>query len=98
MRICSSAGRVTVAVPLLVTAICFLLLLEFLQHGVQLVEPLRPGALVALHPVVDRLERVAVEPVEPLPSLFTHVNRSHGAEHPEVLRDLWLGQAEQAYE
>src|SRR6266508_4664331 len=35
MRICSSVGSVTVAVPLLVTAISFLLLLEVLQHDVQ---------------------------------------------------------------
>jgi hypothetical protein len=36
MRICSSVGSVTVAVPLLVTAISFLLLLEVLQHDIQL--------------------------------------------------------------
>src|ERR687894_2043196 len=41
MRICSSVGSVTVAVPLLVTAtVSFLLLLQFLQHAVQPVEPL----------------------------------------------------------
>src|SRR6266436_2711824 len=83
MRICSSVGSVTVAVPLLVTAISFLLLLEFLQHDIQPLEPLRPGALVGLHPVVDGLERVAVQPVEPLPSLVTHVNHSHFSEHPQ---------------
>src|SRR5216117_3737830 len=85
MRICLSLGRVTVAVPLLVTAISFLLLLEFLQHDVQLVEPLRPGELVVLHPVVDGLERVAVQPVQPLPSFVTHVDGSDFAEHPQVL-------------
>src|SRR5436309_13226169 len=56
IRICLSLGRVTVAVPLLVAAIPFLLLLEFLEHHVQLVEPLRPGALVGFHPVVDGIE------------------------------------------
>jgi len=45
----SSVGSVTVAVPLLVAAISFLLLLEVLQHSIQLAEPLRPGALVVLH-------------------------------------------------
>src|SRR6266568_6386938 len=94
MRICLSFGRVTVAVPLLVTAISFLLLLEFLQHDVQLVEPLRPGALVVLHPVMDGFERVAVQPVEPLPSLAAHVYRSHFAEHPQVLGDLRLTEPE----
>src|SRR6476659_7006448 len=49
IRICVSVGRVTVAVPLLVTAISFLLLFEFLEHDIELVEPLRPQALVALH-------------------------------------------------
>src|SRR6266566_5808684 len=64
MRICLSVGRVTVAVPLLVIAISsFLLLFEVLQHDVQLVEPLRPQALVARHPVIDGLEGVAVQPV-----------------------------------
>src|SRR5712691_5302521 len=82
MRICLSVGRVTVAVPLLVIAIFFLLLFEALQHDVQLVEPLRPQALVARHPVMDGLERVAVQPVKPLPSLVTHVYRPHFAEHP----------------
>src|SRR5712691_12390192 len=53
IRICSSVGRVTVAVPLLVIAIFFLLLLVILQYDVQLVEPLRPQALVVLHPVMD---------------------------------------------
>src|SRR5918997_5783466 len=51
MRICSSFGSVTVAVPLLVTAhISFLL--QFLQHAFHPVEPLRPRTLVLLHPVV----------------------------------------------
>src|SRR5207253_6570176 len=65
MRICSSVGRITVAVPLLVVTatISFLLLLEILQHDIEPFEPLRPRVLVVLHPVVDRLERVAVQPV-----------------------------------
>jgi hypothetical protein len=39
IRICSSVGSVTVAVPLL-TTISFLLLLELFQHDIQLVESL----------------------------------------------------------
>src|SRR6476661_4356799 len=85
MRICRSVGRVTVAVPLLVTAISFLLLFELFQYDIQLLEPLRPGALVGLHPVVDGLERATVQAVEPLPSLIAHVDRSHFAEDPQVL-------------
>src|SRR5262245_65956155 len=67
MRICSSVGSVTFAVPLLATAIAFLLLVV-LVHDVQLVEPLRPRPLVLLHPVVDQLDCPRVEPVVPLPS------------------------------
>src|SRR4029077_20019091 len=83
MRICVSVGRVTVAVPLLVTAISFLLLFEFLEHDVELLESRRPGALVVLHPVVNGLERPAVQPVEPLPSLVAHVDRTDLPEHPK---------------
>src|SRR5215218_8296009 len=89
MRICSSVGSVTVAVPLLVTAISFLLLLEFLQHGIQPAEPLRPRALVVLHPVMNGLERKTVQPVKPLPSFLTHLNRSHFSEYPQMLGHLW---------
>ena len=78
--------------------ISFLLLLEVLQHDIQLVEPLRPRALVGLHPVVDGLERVAVQPVQPLPSFVTHVNRSHFSEHPQVLGHLRLSQPEHAHQ
>jgi hypothetical protein len=71
-----------------------LLLLEVFQHVVEPLEPLGPSALVGLHPVVDGLERVTVEPVQALPSLVTHVNRSYFAEHPQVLGHLRLGQPE----
>src|SRR5688572_20153136 len=57
IRICVSEGSVTFALRLL--TVISLLLLEVLQHGVQLLEPLRPRALVGLHPVVDWLERRA---------------------------------------
>src|SRR4029077_14535763 len=91
IRICVSVGRVTVAVPLLVTAISFLLLFESLEHDIELVQPFRPQALVALHPVVDRLERRPVQPVKPLPAVVANLHGSHFAEHPEVLGHLWLG-------
>src|SRR5829696_6295226 len=83
MRICSSAGSVTVA-PLFATASPFLLF-RFLQNGVQLIEPSRPEALVTLHPVVDRPERLGVEPVQPMPPLPTHLHHPHLPEHPKML-------------
>src|SRR5919107_766761 len=54
--------------------------------------------LVLLHPVMDGLERVAVEPVQPLASLVTHVDRPHLSEHPQVLGYLRLRQPEQAHQ
>ena len=47
---------------------------------------------------MDGLERVAVQPVQALPSFAPHVNRSHFSEHPQVLGHLWLGQSEQAHQ
>src|SRR5262249_20909881 len=71
IRICSSVGSVTVA--LRVTVMSFVLLVfEFVQHGIELLEALAPRALVVLDPVVDRLERLAVQPVEPLPPSLAH--------------------------
>jgi hypothetical protein len=99
MRISSSLGSVTLAGPLLVTSvISLLLLLEVFQHDVQPLEPLRPTLLVVLHPVVDGLERVPVESVQPLPSVFAHVDRSHLAEDPQVLGHLRLIQAERGHQ
>src|SRR5690349_7196574 len=98
MRICSSVGSVSIAVPLVGTAISFLLLLEVFQDVIQSIEAFRPGALVTRNPVVNRLERTAVQPVEPLPSALPHVDRAHFPEHPEVLRHLRLGEPEQLYE
>src|SRR4029450_2218478 len=86
MRICSAVGSVTVAVPLLVTAISFLLLLELLQHDVELVEPLRPGAFVVLHPVVDGLERRPVEPIHARPSFAAPPDRPPPC-HADI---IWL--------
>jgi uncharacterized protein YndB with AHSA1/START domain len=47
---------------------------------------------------VDGLERTAVQPVQPLPSFLTHVNRPHFSEHAKVLGYLWLGQTDQAHQ
>src|SRR3954465_11235468 len=85
IRICVSVGRVTLAVPLFVTAISVLLLFEFLENDIELVEALRPQALVVLDPVVDRLERRPVQSIEPLPTMVTDLHGSHFAEHWQVL-------------
>src|SRR6202011_5889509 len=77
IRICVSVGSVTTAVPLLVTAISLLLPLEFFQHDIQSIEAPRPRPLVVLHPVMDRLERVTIKPVDPLPPFITHVHEPH---------------------
>src|SRR5260370_881911 len=96
MRICSWGGSVTFAIPL-VTAIFLLLLFEFVQHDIQLVESVRPQALVLLDPIMNGFERIAVEPIHPLPSFLSHLNRSHFSEHPKVLGHLWLTHPEQAH-
>src|ERR687894_412370 len=98
MRICSSVGSVTVAFPLPVTPTSFLLPLEVLEHRVHPVEPLRPYALVAPHPIVDGLERPRVQPVHPPPPLPARLNRPHLAEHPQVLGHQRLGHPRPAHQ
>src|SRR5215213_2444261 len=85
MRISSSVGSVT--------SMAFLLL-EVFEDVVQLVEPLRPQPLEPAHPVVDGLERPAVDPVDPAPSHVADVDRPHLAEHAQVLGHLRLAQPE----
>src|SRR5262249_37198142 len=85
IRICSSVGSDTVAVPLLLAVISCLLFPELVEDGVQRLEALRPGALVLLHPVVDGLERPAVESVDPLSSLAADVHQPHLPKHAQVL-------------
>src|ERR1039458_5475887 len=48
------------------------------------VEALRPRPLVVLHPVVDGLELVAVDPVHPLPPFITHIHQPHLPQHAQV--------------
>src|SRR6185437_387853 len=95
-RICSSVGSVTVA--LRVTVISFVLLFEFFQHCIELLEALAPRALVVLHPVVDRPQRLAVQPVQPLPPRLPHLDGSDLPEHAEVLRHLRLGETQGEHE
>src|SRR5215217_901167 len=98
IRICSSVGSVTVALPLPVTSTPFLLPLEVLEHGVHSVEPLRPEALVAQHPIVDGLERPRVQPVHPPPPLVARLDRPHLAEHPQMFGHQRLGHPQPAHQ
>src|SRR5262245_27271576 len=87
IRISVSDGSVTTAEPLPTgVTIALVLPFEFIQQVVQRVEALVPGALVVLHPVVDWLERHAVEPVQPLPALIPCFHKPHLPEDPQVLR------------
>ena len=47
---------------------------------------------------MDGLERVSVQPVEPLSPFVTHFDRPHFSEHPQVLGHLGLGQPEPAHQ
>ena len=47
---------------------------------------------------MNGLERLAIQPVQPLPSFFTHVNRPHFPQDPQVLGHLWLSQPELAHQ
>src|SRR6185436_15434609 len=95
MRISVSDGVVTFArLPLVTCDISLLLSLEVLEHVVETAEPLAPKLLEADDPVVDGLQRLAVDPVQAPPPLVADLHRSHFAEHLEVLGDLRLGEPE----
>src|SRR5688572_17739239 len=89
MRICSSVGSVTFAVPLLVTAISFLLL-EVLKYVVQPVEQLRPGTLVGHATGVDGIECMDDAQVQQPAPLLSHVHLAPLPDHPQLLRYLGL--------
>src|SRR4051794_16129239 len=77
IRISVSLGSVTVAVPLFATVLIFaLLVLEFVQDVVERRVALLPRPLVARDPVVDRLERMAVEPVQPPAAVVADVHEA----------------------
>ena len=96
--------------PLLVCAIVLLLLLVFvavlvfkvlafkvLEDVFEQLEPLFPEVLIAGYPVVDGLQGLRVQPVEPLPPFVAHVHGAHLAEHAKVPRNVRLGQAEELH-
>src|SRR5947209_9546721 len=68
------------------SASSFLSVLELLEYGVEPVEPLGPRLFELPHPVVDRLERRAVEPVEPPPPVVARLHGADLAQHLKVLR------------
>ena len=87
-------GRSATALAVIVLLLSF----QVFQHGVELLEPLRPRPLVGLHPVVNGLQRVAVEAVQAPASVVAHVDRADLTQHAQVLRHLRLGEPEQTDE
>src|SRR5262252_349140 len=100
IRICLSVGSATVVVRLPVSAVMLFstLLFQLVQHGIQRFEAVRPGAFVALHPVMDGLERVTIESVHALPSLVTHLHGANLSKNPQVLGYLGLCHAKQLHQ
>src|SRR5436190_14725122 len=93
MRICVSCGSVTTAL-LLVVAISVSFLLELLQHRVEArVAPL-PRLLEPAHPVVDGLQRLAVDGVDPPAPLVADAHEADLAQYPQMLGYLRLRKAE----
>jgi hypothetical protein len=72
-----------------------LLVLQFFQHFVQTFESARPGRLIGPNPVVDGLEGLPVQAVDPLPALVADSDEADLPKHPEVLGDERLRQPEQ---
>jgi hypothetical protein len=85
---------VSTAVPLLATTISFLLPSEFLEHDVELFEPVVPQLLVRRDPVVNRLQRAAVQAIHPAPAVLTDLDEPDLAQDAQVLGDLRLGDPE----
>jgi hypothetical protein len=71
-----------------------MIVLQFPQHLVHALEAPLPGPGEAAHPLVDRLERPAVDPVEPLSPLLAHAHQADLAQHPQVLGDQRLREAQ----
>src|SRR5256885_15405692 len=95
ISICVSVGIVTTAVPLLVsTTIVLLHFLEFFQNNIQPIEALRPRTLVGLHPVVDGLERLAIDRIHPPPPFVANSNERHLREYAQVFGNKRMRQAD----
>src|SRR5688500_12547275 len=95
MRIWVSLGSVTTADWLLVLVVISLLLFQLVQKLVERLEALVPRLSEADDPVVDRLERPAIEPVHAVPALVSHGDQAHLAQDAQVLGHLRLSDAEQ---
>ncbi len=78
----------SVVIPLLLS-------FEFVQQLVERFEAFLPRPFVGLDPVVDRLQRPAIQPVHPLPPFVAHVHQAHLPKDAQVFGHLWLSQAEQ---
>ena len=60
------------------------------------VELVIPERLEGPDPVVDCLEAIGVQFVQPLLARAAHADKAHLPQHPQVLGDLRLGQAERS--
>src|SRR5262245_37180354 len=86
-----SRSEAASSVPLLIRLLPGLDLLEVIG---QAVEALRPEALERLDPVVDGLEPIGVELVQPPPARAAHADQPDLPQHPQVLGGLRLPEAE----
>jgi Nitrile hydratase beta subunit, N-terminal len=75
-----------------------LLSLDVFENRGELLEAVGPQALVPLHPVVDRLERSPVQPVQPSAAVLADVHGTDLAQDAEVLGYLRLRETELADE
>src|SRR5437899_5442220 len=96
MRISLFEGSVTLVAKLLAVAISFLLVFSFelAKHVVELLESLLPRAAIRLQPVVELLQRLRAQPVDPLLRQRTDLDEPGFAQDAKVLRDLRLPQPE----
>src|SRR3989442_15956902 len=96
MRISVSEGSVTFVAKLLAVAISFLLVFSFelAKHVVELLESLLPRAAVRRQPVVELLERLRAQAVDPLLRHGTDLDEPGFAQDAKVLGDLRLPQPE----
>jgi hypothetical protein len=94
IRISVSLGSVTVAVRLSIAIVRSSFVVELVEKFIQRVEPRTPRSLVGLDPVVNGLEPLAVQPIDPLPPDPANEHETDLSEDAEVLRDLGLSEAE----
>ena len=68
--------------------------MQLCEQIVEAVEPHVPGLLERAHPVVDRLERHAVDAIPAVPSVVADPHQIDRPQHAQVLRHLRLALVE----